>query len=55
MSEKEPAKVSALQSRIDAGKADPITPLEQQLVQELRDGYEKKYGKSRLNNRRKGQ
>lgn len=53
MGEKETVKVSALQSRIDAGKADPITPLERQLAKEIRDGYEKKFGKSRLNNGRK--
>lgn len=54
MGNEKPSKVSALQSRIDAGKADPITPLEQQLVKEIRDGYEKKYGKPHPN-RRKGQ
>lgn len=40
-------QVSALDGRIRQGKADPISPAEKILVNELREGYLKKFGNSK--------
>lgn len=36
---------SALQSRIDAGLADPISDRERELVKEMSEDFEKKWGR----------
>lgn len=40
-------QASALDGRINQGKADPITSTEKRLVAELREGFEQKFGASR--------
>lgn len=41
-------QVSALDGRIRQGKADPISPAEKLLVAGLREGFEKKFGRSKV-------